>query len=312
MSFEQKIVPKRRAWKQWEKEEALKSCSGRCACCGARLTMDTLTMEHVVPISRGGENVMDNLVVLCSSCNRWKSDKFMWPWGTYGYLDAELCNDKKMHEISEYTLNWAKNNVTEEWVREYPLICDELNCKFTNYVGRFSVVTHLTYVEVKEDSVDRLLSDLKITKTDIMKRVYADGLFSLIGVYNKTKGKYIGAFTIQYYRGTNDDLQIIVGEVYTNTSSCRSVSVSRFTTLSNAWYNIGIQNIFFVLKEKLPISFWKDQVTFKYKCAVVDAYPEPTRKDSVINDRYTQMLWVGKEEDLTLLEDGTLMLKGNY
>jgi 5-methylcytosine-specific restriction endonuclease McrA len=42
-----------------------------CLCCGWR---DNLTLDHVVPISKGGDTVMSNLQILCYRCNKAKGD----------------------------------------------------------------------------------------------------------------------------------------------------------------------------------------------------------------------------------------------
>lgn len=44
----------------------------RCACCGERRP---LTEDHVLPISKGGTNDIDNIQPLCGSCNSRKKDK---------------------------------------------------------------------------------------------------------------------------------------------------------------------------------------------------------------------------------------------
>jgi hypothetical protein len=43
-----------------------------CTSCGAT---DALCMDHILPISRGGDSSYDNLQVLCSACNTKKSNK---------------------------------------------------------------------------------------------------------------------------------------------------------------------------------------------------------------------------------------------
>jgi len=52
----------------------------RCRYCGARLTSDTVEIDHVYPWSRGGETSMANCVSACRLCNRVKSDRVgEWP-----------------------------------------------------------------------------------------------------------------------------------------------------------------------------------------------------------------------------------------
>lgn len=48
-----------------------------CAYCGA---MRSLTMDHVIPISRGGRHSIGNLVPACGPCNSSKSGRFITEW----------------------------------------------------------------------------------------------------------------------------------------------------------------------------------------------------------------------------------------
>ena len=43
----------------------------RCAYCGE--TFETLTPDHVVPLARGGDNIISNIVPACPACNQRKS-----------------------------------------------------------------------------------------------------------------------------------------------------------------------------------------------------------------------------------------------
>lgn len=46
-----------------------------CAYCRTAefLTVTTFEFEHIVPVSKGGETIFDNLCLACSSCNRYKA-----------------------------------------------------------------------------------------------------------------------------------------------------------------------------------------------------------------------------------------------
>jgi 5-methylcytosine-specific restriction endonuclease McrA len=47
----------------------------RCAYCGA--TAGRLTLDHIVPRSRGGDSVWENVVTSCAPCNLRKGDKLL-------------------------------------------------------------------------------------------------------------------------------------------------------------------------------------------------------------------------------------------
>jgi hypothetical protein len=46
-----------------------------CAYCGNHFTSNHLSRDHIIPMSRGGENKWMNVVTSCKKCNSQKSDK---------------------------------------------------------------------------------------------------------------------------------------------------------------------------------------------------------------------------------------------
>jgi 5-methylcytosine-specific restriction endonuclease McrA len=47
--------------------EENKNCE--CIYCGTKLTKENATADHIVPISKGGNNTQINLIVCCKDCN---------------------------------------------------------------------------------------------------------------------------------------------------------------------------------------------------------------------------------------------------
>ena len=47
---------------------------GVCHYCGRKFTREELTMDHVVPVVRGGKSNKSNVVVCCKDCNNAKKD----------------------------------------------------------------------------------------------------------------------------------------------------------------------------------------------------------------------------------------------
>lgn len=47
-------------------------CNGRCAYCGCALKYKDMQVDHVVPLSNGGEDTLENMLPSCRSCNHYK------------------------------------------------------------------------------------------------------------------------------------------------------------------------------------------------------------------------------------------------
>ncbi|MFB5946089.1 HNH endonuclease [Albibacterium profundi] len=56
--------------------EVLKRDRFRCKYCGATSDYIQLHVDHIKPVSKGGESVESNLQTLCSTCNNGKSDAY--------------------------------------------------------------------------------------------------------------------------------------------------------------------------------------------------------------------------------------------
>jgi 5-methylcytosine-specific restriction endonuclease McrA len=46
----------------------------RCPCCGTSWGQETIAKDHIIPLSKQGPNLAENLQPLCIPCNLWKSD----------------------------------------------------------------------------------------------------------------------------------------------------------------------------------------------------------------------------------------------
>lgn len=63
------------------KKELLRLYASPCFYCG--LKTDSMHMDHVMPISRGGRHSIGNLVPACAKCNISKKDKLLIEWRIY-------------------------------------------------------------------------------------------------------------------------------------------------------------------------------------------------------------------------------------
>ena len=67
---------KTRWWQQ-------KTASGTCWYCGQKVGYANLTMDHVIPLARGGRSTKDNLVPCCKDCNTKKKNALPIEWDEY-------------------------------------------------------------------------------------------------------------------------------------------------------------------------------------------------------------------------------------
>ncbi|PIE72972.1 MAG: HNH endonuclease [Deltaproteobacteria bacterium] len=67
---------KTRWWQQ-------KTASGRCFYCNKVVPYREITMDHLLPISRGGRSTKENLVPSCKSCNSLKKSMMPLEWEAY-------------------------------------------------------------------------------------------------------------------------------------------------------------------------------------------------------------------------------------
>ena len=64
----------------WWKRRCAK---GRCHYCGSRMPAAELTMDHIVPISRGGKSTKGNVAPCCKECNNAKKQLLPMEWKQY-------------------------------------------------------------------------------------------------------------------------------------------------------------------------------------------------------------------------------------
>ena len=65
---------------QWWKRRTAK---GICHYCGQEIPASELTMDHIVPISRGGRTTKGNVVACCKTCNNRKKQLMPLEWDQY-------------------------------------------------------------------------------------------------------------------------------------------------------------------------------------------------------------------------------------
>ncbi len=65
---------------QWWKRRVAK---GTCGYCGHPTQPKALTMDHIVPLARGGKSTKGNVVPACKTCNTAKKNLLPMEWDQY-------------------------------------------------------------------------------------------------------------------------------------------------------------------------------------------------------------------------------------
>lgn len=65
------------AW--WKRRVA----AGTCHYCGRHVGAKALSVDHVIPLIRGGRSVRGNMVPACKECNSKKQSLLPWEWEAY-------------------------------------------------------------------------------------------------------------------------------------------------------------------------------------------------------------------------------------
>ena len=81
----------KRMWRQKIKEE----WRHKCAYCGSE---DNLTIDHILPQSKGGLDVTKNVVCCCHSCNQSKGHEHWKLW----YVQQDFYNEESFNKIEEW------------------------------------------------------------------------------------------------------------------------------------------------------------------------------------------------------------------
>lgn len=118
------------------RKKILSKTGFKCAACGEKLDMVRHTIDHIIPISRGGTNDIDNLIGLCKMCNEYKDNLLYYPGDYYTYL--MVTNVVAVNKIHEHVVEYLKGEVHKLDLHRYPLIspCSTAMCYFNGIVPK--------------------------------------------------------------------------------------------------------------------------------------------------------------------------------
>lgn len=135
----------RRWYSRYDKLEVLKRTKGRCAACGKKLKVpsidkehekhpdvENMTIDHIIPIDRGGTDSLRNMLPLCYDCNQKKGNTIYIPDWYY----TAIIGSPAAHDATEYFSSWFKEYIRDKFhIEQYPLVAPRNNLMLEAEMG---------------------------------------------------------------------------------------------------------------------------------------------------------------------------------
>lgn len=129
-----------REWlSRYDKERILSKSEGRCCHCGKHIEVGKdFTVEHAIPISKGGTNKDWNLIALCKDCNDTKADAVVDAAYYFKYLNSDSLS-LLVSKQDEYfdDVNWLDmKNLTKEDITTIKVLSQSIDTMEAVPVGK--------------------------------------------------------------------------------------------------------------------------------------------------------------------------------
>lgn len=95
------------------RREHLKHWGNKCAYCGKRLTLENITLDHFVPLKRGGPKGALNTLLSCKKCNSYKGKAHPARYIrsiNNNFIAQQVIDDIMTYFNFRYYLSASKNN----------------------------------------------------------------------------------------------------------------------------------------------------------------------------------------------------------
>jgi len=74
--------------------------NGHCAYCGKKIEFDDMTIDHIIPSSKGGANTLENTIPSCQLCNNQKADKSIEEFRMFVENITESLDEDKQYRLA--------------------------------------------------------------------------------------------------------------------------------------------------------------------------------------------------------------------
>lgn len=200
------------------KKEVAEKTNGRCARCGKKIKIgsDNFTVDHFIPLNKGGSNQTKNLIPLCVICNKEKTDDVTAVEKLYPYLKERVKKELSTLTwkfIEEY--NWLTPHnflMFDSQVIELPFIGLTSYRKGKKHMYTYNVPINIKKVHELDDRLLKFVTDYNAYYgygTDfvenLLKETIDDGRMYIVTKNNDSDIKYAFLFKIQYMMFEGED-----------------------------------------------------------------------------------------------------------
>lgn len=142
--------------------EVFKRDAFTCQYCGGKAPETILHVDHIEPVSKGGNNDILNLITSCQACNAGKSDRRLDEQSTLAAQRRQLEDLNVRREQLEMMLRWreAVESIADDEVDAICSVIDQALIRFNNSLndtGRSQVATW-----VKKYGIEHVLNSVDV------------------------------------------------------------------------------------------------------------------------------------------------------
>ena len=244
-----KQIEDRRQLDWEERKTILEKSECKCARCGKPLKTSDMTVEHIIPLSKGGTYRDENLVALCLTCNQKKGSEILHPTDYFNYL-------KKEHMLKAIALY-------KEYLRDVPWYSSHNYTKEDIYGISYNTGIKGRCKKTKDGSHTGYLMG-----TAYLKRVYRDD-FEEICEYVKQYNKKYGLDTSHINDVLEDTFKrgciykLCIGD---NIVALLPFTIEEMPKTERPIYKLYINGIPHLYNKKIYYSIIRDGIIYVMEC----------------------------------------------
>ena len=217
----------------------------RCRECGTSKNETSLEIDHIVPVSRGGTNDIDNLQTLCRECNRMK------------HTD-EWVGGENTVELAENELNNLKNQIND---LEENLKCATDKNDILDYKFKIKKLNKL--IPEAQKKLDDLRHEAKINEKRLQDNQIKDVLFKELYVeFDDEILKNVFDYFNLDESSDEENLRLLVDK-YSREKIFKIIDLVQIFEskgiLDNI-YNLGNNDVLIILKDGTNLTNWNEVV----------------------------------------------------